>query len=79
MMREKFLRGVVDRHSHLTSLPPDLREMVVEELSPTDVLRLAQTSAGWAAGAGRAEQVMWGMPNPSAALRLAATRPLAAA
>jgi hypothetical protein len=32
MMRAKFFRGVVDRHSHLTSLPPELREMVVEEL-----------------------------------------------
>jgi hypothetical protein len=79
MMRAKFLRGVVDRHSHLTSLPPELREMVVEELSPTDVLQLAQNSSGWATGARRAKLVMWSMPNPSAALRLAATPPFAAA
>jgi hypothetical protein len=78
VMREKFLRGVVDRHSHLTSLPLELREMVVNRLSPTDVLKLAQTSLGWAPGARRAEQVMWSMPNPSAAVRLAATRPFAA-
>jgi hypothetical protein len=59
VMRDKFLRGVVDRHSHLTSLPMELREMVVNRLSPTDVLKLAQTSRGWAPGARRAEQVMW--------------------